>query len=127
MAKFTGKNMTATFGGTALLCLTGIETNQAADIYTAACSGLTYKVRAVGATDASFTLSFLLDTTTHAAEMAQLQPGTTGAFTCSTNGTLGPTFSAAAAYSESLNVSVPVEGFVSGTAVIGVDGALVIA
>jgi hypothetical protein len=36
MAKFTGKSMTATFGGVALTCLTGIETNQQADIYTAA-------------------------------------------------------------------------------------------
>lgn len=126
MAKFTGKNMAATFGSTALECLTGIETNQAADIYTAACAGQTYKVRAVGATDATFTLSFLVDTTTHAAELAAIDPGTTGAFTCSTNGTLGPQYSAAAAYSESLSLSVPVEGFVSGSVVIGVDGALTI-
>ena len=124
MAKFTGKNMVATFGGVRLSCLTSIETNQAADIYTASCAGDTYKVRAVGLTDASFTLSFMLDTATQGSELAALQPGATGAFSASTNTSIGPQYAAAASYVESLNTSIPVEGFVSGTAVVGVDGAL---
>ena len=127
MAKFTGKNMVATFGGTAIDCLTAFETNESADIYTASCAGDTYKVRAVGLTDAQFTLTMMLDTTTQAALIAALAPGTTGAFSCSTNTTVGPTYAAAASYVESLAVSNPVEGFVSATAVIGVDGALVTA
>ena len=125
MAKYTGKNMVATFGGVTLSCLTGIETSEAADIYTAACAGQTYKVRAVGNIDAAFTLSFLLDTGTQAAELAALAPGSTGAFSASTNTTVGAQYAAAAAYIENLNTSVPVEGFVTGTATVGVDGALV--
>jgi hypothetical protein len=126
MAKFTGSEMTASFGGVPVGCLTGIETSESADVYTAACAGVTYKVRAVGNIDASFTLTFLLDTTTHAAELAAFAAGSTGAFTCSTNGTLGPQYSAASSIAESLNTSVPVEGFVTATLVVGVDGALVV-
>lgn len=126
MTKFTGKDMTATFGGVAFSCLTGIETNTSADVYTAACAGSAFKSRAVGTTDASFTVSFLIDTSTHAAELAAFVAGATGAFSCSTNTTLGPQYAAAAAIMESVNTSNPVEGFVSGTAQIGVDGTLVI-
>ena len=126
MAKFTGKSMTATFGGVALSCLTGIETNQSADVYTAACAGNTYKSRAIGLTDASFTLNFLLDTLTNGAELAIMEPGTTGTFSVSSNGTWGPSYQATDAYSESLNISLPVEGYVSGTCVIGIDGAMTI-
>jgi hypothetical protein len=126
MAKFTGKDMTATFGGVALTCLTGIETNQQADIYTAACAGQTYKSRAVGNIDASFTLNFLLDTTTQATELAAIDPGTTGAFSMSANGTWGPSYQATNAYSENLNLSIPVEGFVGGSVTIGIDGEMTI-
>jgi len=126
MAKFTGKSMAATFGGVGLTCLTGVETNQSADIYTAACAGQTYKSRAVGNIDAAFTLNFLLDTTTQSTELAALQPGTSGTFSLSTNLTAGPQFSATSAYSESLNLSVPVEGFVGGSATIGIDGAMTV-
>ena len=124
MAKYTGKDMVASFGGVAISCLTGIETNESADIYTASCAGGSYKVRAVGLVDAQFTLTFLLDTTTHAAELAAFAAGSTGAFSCSTNTTVGPQYAAAASYVESLNTSVPVEGFVTATMVVGVDGAL---
>ena len=127
MTKFTGKDMAATFGGVGFSCVTGIETNTSADVYTAACAGSTYKSRAVGTTDASFTISFLLDTTTQAAELAAFVAGATGAFSCSTNGTFGPTYAAAASIMESVNTSNPVEGFVTATAQVGVDGALVIA
>lgn len=127
MAKFTGKDMVATFGSTGIDCLTALETNESADVYTAACAGDTHKSRAVGLTDAQFTLTMMLDTTTQAALLAALAPGTTGAFTASTNTTVGPTYSAASSYVESLAVSAPVEGFVTATAVIGVDGALVTA
>lgn len=124
MAKFTGKNMVATFGGTAIGCLTSIDTNETADIYTASCAGDSYKVRAVGLTDAKFTLSGMLDSATATTLLSALAPGTSGAFSASTNGTYGPSYAAAASYSESLSVTVPVEGFVAFTAVIGVDGAL---
>jgi len=124
MAKFTGKNMVATFGSTGIDCLTTLETNESADIYTASCAGATHKSRAVGLTDAQFTLTMLLDTATYATLVPALKPGTTGAFSASTNGTQGPTYAAAASYIESLNVSYPVEGFVTATAVVGVDGAL---
>ena len=127
MAKYTGSNMAATFGGVGVDCLTGIETSEQADIYTASCAGGSYKVRAVGLVDAMFTLTFLLDTTTQAAELVAFAAGSTGAFTCSTNGTIGATYNVAAAYVESLNTSVPVEGFVTATMVVGVDGAMTVA
>ena len=127
MTKYTGKDMAATFGGVGFSCLTGIETGESADVYTAACAGATYKSKAVGNVEASFTLSFLLDVDTHAAELAGFAAGGTGAFSCSTKGTFGPTYAAAASIIESLNTSVPVEGFVTGTVVVGVDGALVTA
>ncbi len=126
MAKFTGKSMTATFGGVGLSCLTGVETNQSADVYTAACAGDEYKSRAVGLTDAAFTLNFMLDTTTQAAELAALDPGETGVFSMSSNGTWGPSYQATSAYAENLNISLPVEGFVSGTVTIGIDGAMTV-
>lgn len=126
MTKFTGKSMAATFGGVALTCLTGVETNQQADIYTAACAGQTYKSRAVGNIDAAFTLNFLLDTDTHAAELAAINPGTTGAFSLSTNGTMGPQYQATTAYAENLSLSIPVEGFVGGSVTIGIDGEMTI-
>ena len=122
MAKFTGKNMVATFGALGITCLTSLETNQSADIYTAACAGDTHKVRAVGLTDAQFTLSMMLDTTDQDTLLAALEPGTSGAFSASTNTTVGPQYQATSSYVESLAVSVPVEGFVSATAVIGIDG-----
>jgi hypothetical protein len=125
MAKFTGKNMVATFGSNGLTCLTSIESNESADIYTASCAGDTYKSRAVGLTDAQFTLTMMLDTTDYATLVPALAPGTTGAFSASTNGTnQGPQYAAASSYIESLAVSYPVEGFVSATVVVGVDGAL---
>ena len=122
--KFTGKNMVATFGSTGISCLTALETNQSADVYTAACAGDTHKVRAIGLTDAQFTLTMMLDTTDQATLLAALEPGTSGAFSASTNTTIGPQYAAASSYIESLAVSVPVEGFVSATAVVGIDGAL---
>jgi len=124
MAKFTGKNMVATFGSTGIDCLTQFETNESADIYTASCAGDSYKVRAVGLTDAQFTLTMMLDDATADTVLPALAPGTTGAFTASVNGTYSPMYDASSTYIESLNVSAPVEGFVSATAVVGVDGAL---
>lgn len=126
MAKYTGKNMVATFGGVAVSCLTGVETSESADMYTAACANQAYKSKAVGNIDASFTLTMLLDTTTHAAELAAFAAGSSGAFSCSTNTTVGAQYAAASAYIESLNSSVPVEGFVTATMVVGVDGDLVV-
>jgi len=96
MAKYTGKDMVATFGGVAFSCLTGIETSESADVYTAACAGATHKSKAVGSVEASFVLSFLLDVTTQAAELVAFAAGSSGAFSCSTNGTFGPTYAAAA-------------------------------
>ena len=124
MAKFTGKNMTSSFGGTSISCLTSLETNETVDVYTASCAEGSYKVRAVGLADAMFTLNMLLDTSDHDTIIAALAPGSTGAFAASTNGTLGPQYVAASSYVESLAVSAPVEGFVTATATVGVDGAL---
>lgn len=125
MTKYTGKSMVATFGSTTFTCLTSADYNGTADIYTASCAGATYKARVVGLTDATFTLNYLFDTGGKT-ELTNLEPGTTGTFTMSTNGTFGPTFSGAAIV-ESHSVTSPVEGFVGGTVTIGIDGALTIA
>jgi len=127
MTKFTGKNLTFSFNGVAISGLTSLETNEQVDVYTASVAGDSYKSRATGLTDAQFTLSFLVDTTTFGTIIPALAPGSTGAMVGTTNGTFGPQYSAASSYVESLAVSAPVEGFVAGTAVIGVDGALVTA
>ena len=121
MTKFTGKDMVATFGAAAITCLTSLESSQTADVYTQACAGSTYKSRVVGTTDASFVINFLMDTT--GSESSNLAPGTTGTFTASTNGTWPPTFSGAGIV-ESLSISSPVDGFVTGTATIGIEGQL---
>jgi len=124
MAKYTGSNIVATFGGVAIGCITGMETSESADVYTVSCAGGSYKSRAVGLVDAQFTLTFVLDTTTHSAELAALAAGSSGAFSASTNTTVGATYAVASAFIESLNTSVPVEGFVTGTVTVGVDGAM---
>lgn len=123
MTKFTGKNMAATFGSTSFPCITSIEVNQTADIYTASCHSSTYKSRVVGSTDASFTINFLADT--DGSEYSAIVPGTTGTFTASLNTTNWAQYSGAGVV-ESLNISSPVEGFVAGSVVIGIDGALTI-
>ena len=124
MAKYTGSNLAATFGTTGITAVTGMETTESADVYTVSCAGDSYKSRAVGLVDAQFTLTFVLDTTTHATLLAKIAAGTTGAFTASTNATAGAQYSVASSFIESLNTSVPVEGFVTGTVTVGVDGAL---
>lgn len=123
MTKFTGKNMAATFGATGFVCITSIDLNQTADVYTQSCAGSTYKARVVGGTDASFTINFLADTT--GTEYSALEPGTTGTFTASLNTTNWAQYSGAGIV-ESMSVSSPVEGFVTGTVVVGIDGALTI-
>jgi len=123
MAKFSGFNMAATFGSDAFTCLNSADVNMAADIYTAACAGETWKSRVAGANEASFTLNYTLDTA--GSEVADFVPGTTGTFTLSTNGTWPPTYSAAAVV-ESSNQSIPVEGISSGTVTFGVNGVLTI-
>jgi hypothetical protein len=126
MAKFTGKNMVATFGAAAIaVCITSVEVSETADVYTASCAGSSYKVRAIGPIDASFTVNYLADTT--GSEDTALRPGTSGTFTASLNGTAWGQYSTASAYIESHTVSAPVDGFVTGTVVIGVDGALTVA
>lgn len=126
MTKFSGFNMTATFGSTAFSCLNSADVNLSADIYTAACAGETWKSRVGGASEASFTLNYTLDSTDTAGFYNDTAPGTTGTFTLSTNGTYAPTYSAAAIV-ESNNQSVPVEGISTGTIVVGVNGAMTIA
>jgi hypothetical protein len=123
MSKFTGKNMVATFGSTGFTCLTSLESTENADVFTAACAGATYKARAIGTIDAKFTLNFLSDTATE--EHVNFRPGTSGTFTASLNGTWGPSFSGAGQI-ESISISSPVEGFVTGTLVVGIDGALTV-
>ena len=126
MTKFSGFNMSATFGTTAFDCLNSADVNLSADIYTAACAGETWKSRVGGASEASFTLNYTLDDTATSDFYNDTAPGTTGTFTLSTNNTLSPTYSAAAIV-ESNNQSIPVEGISSGTIVIGVNGAMTIA
>lgn len=126
MTKYTGFDMAATFGSTGFGCLNSADVNIAADIYTAACAGETWKSRAAGANEASFTINYTLDTTNTATFYNAVLPRTTGTFTLSTNGTYSPTYSAAAVI-ESHNQSVPVEGIVTGTIVVGVNGTLTIA
>lgn len=123
MTKFTGKNMAATFGATGFVCLTSVELNQTADVYTQSCAGSTYKSRVVGSTDATFTISYLADTT--GSEDTALVPGSTGTFTASLNATAWGQCSGAGII-ESHSISAPVEGFVTGTVVVGIDGALTI-
>lgn len=117
--------MSATFGSTGFGCLNSVDVNLSADIYTAACAGETWKTRVAGANEASFTINYTMDTTATTL-IDDILPGTTGTFTLSTNGTYYPTFSAAAVV-ESNNISNPVEGIVTGTATIGVNGAMTIA
>ena len=126
MTKYTGFDMSATFGSTPFGCLNSADVNMSADIYTAACAGETWKSRVAGASEASFTINYTMDTTSTAGYYNALVPRTTGTFTLSTNGTYAPTFSAAAVV-ESHNISDPVEGIASGTIVIGVNGAMTIA
>jgi len=126
MTKFSGFNMLSTFGGTALGCINSADVNMSADIYTAACAGETYKSRVAGASEAMFTINYTLATTATGTYYAATAPRTTGTFTLSTNGTYSPNFSAAAVI-ESHNMSVPVEGIVTGTIVFGVNGALTVA
>ena len=124
MAKYTGSELVATFGGVKIGCITGMETSESADVYTISCAGNDYKSRAVGLVDAQFTITFVLDTTTHGTELAALAAGSTGAFSASTKTSVGAQYAVASAFVESLNTSVPVEGFVTGTVVVGVDGAM---
>jgi len=126
MTKFSGFNMAATFGSYGFTCLNSADVNMSADIYTAACAGQTWKDRVAGASEASFTINYTLDTTMTAGNYNALLPQTTGTFTLSTNGTYSPTYSAAAVI-ESHNQSIPVEGIVTGTIVFGVNGSLTIA
>jgi hypothetical protein len=126
MTKYTAFNMTGTFGTTAFVCLNSADVNMAADIYTAACAGETWKSRVAGANEASFTINYTLDSASTAAFFNALLPRTTGTFTLSTNGTYSPTYSAVAVI-ESHNMSDPVEGIVTGTIMIGVNGSLTIA
>lgn len=123
MAKFTGENILATFGAATWLCITSVEVSETADVYTQACAGSSYKARAVGPIDASFTINYLADAT--GTEDTAHRPGTTGTFTCSLNGTAWGQYTGAGII-ESHTVSAPVEGFVTGTVTIGIDGALTV-
>lgn len=123
MAKFTGANITATMGSSTWLCITSVETNESADVYTQACAGSSYKARVVGPIDASFTINYLADTTGN--EAKDFRPGTTGTFTCSLSTGTYNQFSGAGII-ESHSMSAPVEGFVTGTVVIGINGALTV-
>ena len=124
MAKFTGKDMVATFGAISFSCLNSLEVSMTADVYTISCACATYKSKVVGNTDAGFSLNYTFDNAA-ATELSGILPGTTGTFTASTNGTYAPTFSAATVV-ESHSISTPVEGMVSGTIGLAVDGALTI-
>ena len=124
MAKYTGTDMKATFGTKTFNCLTSIEYSGAADVLTGTCAGSTGKFRVVSATDHTFTLNYMLDTTTYA-EFKDLPPGTTGTFTASINGTYGPGFSCAAIV-QAATLSSPADGFVAGTLTVGSDGTLTI-
>lgn len=123
MAQYTGFNMGATFASTAFTCLTSVDADLTADIYTAVCAGQTWKSRATGANDATFTINYMLDTSAN--ELDTMQPGTTGTFTLSTNTSVGPQFEAASVV-ESHRISTPTEGYAVGTVVFGVDGSLTI-
>lgn len=123
MAKFTGENIVATFGSATWLCITSVEVNETADIYTENCAGSSYKVRAVGPIDATITVNFLADTA--GSEYTSFRPGTSGTFTASINGTYSPQYEAACIV-ESLGQPSPVGGFVSGSVSFVVDGALTV-
>ncbi|NIP55838.1 MAG: hypothetical protein GWN94_22595, partial [Phycisphaerae bacterium] len=84
-----------------------------------------WKSRVAGASEASFTVNYTLDTTMTSGFFSALEVATTGTFTLSTNGTYSPQYEAAAVI-ESHNHTVPVEGIVSGTVVFGVNGSLTI-
>lgn len=122
MAKYTGTNMVATFGATTFNCLTSLDWNGTANVITQACAGSDSLVRVVGSVDNTFTLNFLLDDSGYT-EITNLNPGTTGTFTASINGTLGPTF-LGAAYVQTVNLTSPSDGFVAGTVTVGIDGDL---
>lgn len=124
MAKYTGENIVATFGAATWLCITSVEASENADVYTVSCAGSSYKSKIVGPIDATFTINYVADSA--GTEDTAHRPGTTGTFTCSLDGTSGTQYTAAGNI-ESHSVSAPVEGFVTGTVVIGVNGELTVA
>lgn len=123
MTQYTGFNLACTFASTAFACISSVDVDISADIYTAVCAGQTYKSRAAGTNDATFTVNYMLDTSQN--EIDTMVPGTTGTFTLSTNGTTGSQYSASTIV-ESHRQSIPVEGYAAGTVVFGVNGALTI-
>lgn len=125
MAKYTGINMVATMGSVGFDCLTNVDVDMSADVYTASCAGTTFKVRVVGPTNATFTLNFMMDDSSKAVATG-LPPGTTGTFSFSSNGTIGPTYTCAGIV-ESARLSVPADNIVGGTVVVGSDGTVTIA
>lgn len=125
MAKYTGVNMAATMGAVGFTCITAADVNMTAQVYTASCAGSTYQVRVVGPTNATFTINFLMDDGGNT-EVTGLEPGTSGTFTLSTNGTTGPQYTCAGIV-ESSTLSVPADGIVSGTVTVGADGGVTIA
>lgn len=125
MTQYTGFNAVATFGSDSFVCLSSVDVDMSADIYVAACAGQTWKSRVAGSSDATFTVNYMNDSAAND-ETDNMQPGVTGTFTMSTNTTTGPQYTAAVVV-ESHRSSVPVEGFVVGTIVFGVDASLTIA
>jgi len=124
VTKYTGTGLVATFGSVVFGCITGAEFNQTAQVYTASCAGSSYQVKVVGPINATATVNYLLDTADKTV-VTGLVPGTTGTFTMSTSGTVGPMYSMAAIV-ESSNQSIPVDNIASGTVTFGADGAVTI-
>lgn len=129
MAKFSGKDMIATFGTWTLDGLTSVEFTSAADITEQAISGQTYKAQIVGVPNAQFTINMLLDNVSPlpGGLLTALTPGQTGVFSFDPvrGSTFGSTF-AGAGLIRQRDVSFPVEGFVSAQLQVGIDGALTI-
>lgn len=114
--------MTAQFGSISFTCLSSVDVDMTADVYTAVCAGQSWKSRVTGASDATVTVNYMFDTTGHQYLTGAL-PTTTGTFTLTTNGTTGPVLVMASVV-ESHRISSPTEGFVVGTMVLGVDASL---
>lgn len=129
MSKFNGSSMIATFGTWTLDGLTSVDFTSTADITEQAISGQTYKAQIVGIPSASFTLNFLLDNASPvpASLLNALVPGVTGTFTFDPirTSTFGGSYSGVGLVRQR-DVSHPVEGFVTASLQIGIDGALTI-
>ena len=125
MAKITGKAQTLSFAGTSVTCVTSVDYSDTADEYLAACSGSSYKVHITGQRNITATVNLLLDSASTTL-LNLLEPTDAGAwihgFTAVNTDT---EIKALNAVIISRTITVPVEGLVAASLVVGLDDIIV--